>query len=74
MWRLKLLIATFPVLLLVDALRYTPDQVGFNLNENQTAINPLDYWGEWPNHTYQSSPSNWRQPMYTFLIDRFVNG
>ncbi|KAL8846104.1 MAG: hypothetical protein Q9198_011323, partial [Flavoplaca austrocitrina] len=59
---------------LTKALRYSPDQVGFNLNENQTATDPLDYWGEWPDHVYQPSPANWRMPMYTFFIDRFVNG
>ena len=58
----------------IVALIYDPTQVGFNLNENQTATNPLDYWGEWPNHTYQASPQNWRMPMYTLFLDRFVNG
>lgn len=26
------------------------------------------------NHTYYSSPENWRFPFYSFIIDRFVNG
>jgi len=32
-------------------IKYEPDQVLWNLNQNQTATNPLDYWGEWPNHS-----------------------
>ncbi len=31
----------------VLALRYDERYIGYNLNENQTAINPLDYWGKW---------------------------
>lgn len=46
----------------------------YNLNENQTATNPAEYWGEWPNHTYHPSPENWRFPIYTLFLDRFVNG
>ena len=56
------------------ALRYTPSQVGYNLNENQTATNPLDYWGEWKGHTYTPSPDQWRFPFYTLFLDRYVNG
>ncbi len=56
------------------ALRYDTAQVGFNLNENRTAVDPVDYWGEWDNHTYNPSPSNWRFPFYTLFLDRFVNG
>lgn len=46
----------------------------YNLNENETATNPAEYWGEWPNHTYFPSPENWRFPIYTLFLDRFVNG
>lgn len=46
----------------------------YNLNENQTATNPAEYWGEWPNHTYHPSPENWRFPIYSLFLDRFVNG
>ena len=59
---------------LVNGLRYDPDQVGFNLNENKTAIHPLDYWGEWHDHNFMPSPLNWRMPFYTIMLDRFVNG
>jgi alpha-1,3-glucan synthase len=29
---------------------FDPEQVGYNLNENQNATTPLEYWGEWSNH------------------------
>lgn len=57
-----------------SALRYSADQVGFNLNENETAVDPLHYWGEWADHEFFPSPTNWRMPMYTLFLDRFVNG
>lgn len=37
-------------------IKYEPDQVLWNLNQNQTATNPLDYWGQWPNHSKHSPP------------------
>jgi hypothetical protein len=58
----------------ISALRWHPDHVGYNLNENQTATHPRDYWGEWDNHTYQPSPQNWRFPFYMLTIDRYVDG
>jgi alpha-1,3-glucan synthase len=67
---------TVPLLssFLVSALPYDPAEVNWNLNQNASATNPLDYWGEWPHHTYQPSPDNWRFPFYTIFLDRFVNG
>ena len=59
---------------LVSALRYDLSQAAFNLNTNETAIDPLDYAGEWQNHNFTPSPSNWRMPFYTIMLDRFVNG
>lgn len=56
------------------ALIYDPQQVLYNVNTNQTATDPLDYWGIWENHTFNPSPSNWRMPMYTLMLDRFANG
>ncbi|KAL9022864.1 MAG: hypothetical protein Q9180_008527, partial [Flavoplaca navasiana] len=58
----------------VEALRWSPEHVGYNLNENRDAIDPTDYWGEWQNHTYHPSPTNWRFPFYVATIDRFVDG
>ncbi|KAJ5565716.1 hypothetical protein N7535_007354 [Penicillium sp. DV-2018c] len=53
---------------------YDEALTAYNINENQTATDPLDYWGEWPDHTYFPSPENWRFPVYTLFLDRFVNG
>lgn len=71
---MRYLLACFLTATLVTCLKFDPEQVGFNLNENKTATNPLDYWGEWQNHAYHESPSNWRFPFYTLFLDRFVNG
>jgi hypothetical protein len=68
------LISFLSCVLTTSALRYDPDQVAFNLNQNQTATDPLDYGGKWDPHTFQSSPENWRFPFYTIFLDRFVNG
>ncbi|KAJ6108618.1 hypothetical protein N7523_009941 [Penicillium sp. IBT 18751x] len=53
---------------------YDEALTAYNVNENKTATNPAEYWGEWPNHTYHPSPANWRFPIYTLFLDRFVNG
>ena len=70
-WQLLLQLLLIPI---ARALIYDPEQVGSNLNENKTATDPLDYWGEWPNHEYYPSPANWRMPFYSLFLDRFVNG
>lgn len=49
-------------------------ELDWNLNTNQQAKNPLDYSGEWEGHIYTASPENWRFPIYTLFLDRFVNG
>ncbi|KAH8900941.1 alpha-1,3-glucan synthase [Thozetella sp. PMI_491] len=59
---------------LVRSLRYDPQYIDHNLNQNQTAVNPLDYNGRWDNHTFTPSPTNWRFPFYTLFLDRYVNG
>jgi len=53
---------------------YDEKLIAYNINENKTAKSPAEYWGEWPNHTYHPSPENWRFPIYTLMLDRFVNG
>jgi len=58
----------------ITTLRYDPEHVGYNLNENKTATEPADYWGEWDNHNYNPSPTNWRMPFYVLTIDRYVDG
>ena len=35
----------------ISPLIYDPDQVSWNLNQNQSAVDPLNYWGQWPNHS-----------------------
>ncbi len=74
MLHLSVLIAINILGTVTNALRYSADQVGYNLNENETAVDPLHYWGEWPDHEFFPSPSNWRMPVYTVFLDRFVNG
>lgn len=56
------------------ALRHDSAQTAYNLNTNQSAVDPLDYSGEWQNHNFTPSPSNWRMPFYTVMLDRFANG
>ena len=56
------------------ALKYDPEQATWNLNTNQSATDPLDYSGAWQGHVFTPSPSNWRMPFYTIMLDRFVNG
>lgn len=72
MFLLSLLVTV--LLSVTAALRYDPQHEGLNLNENKTAIDPLDYWGAWKDHKYMPSPTNWRFPFYTLFLDRFVNG
>lgn len=59
---------------LAQALRYDPAYEEWNLNTNQEAIHPLDYTGTRAGHKYTPSPSNWRFPFYTVMLDRWVNG
>lgn len=59
---------------LVFALQYDPELTEYNINENKTARQVLDYSSKWPGHTYNPSPSNWRFPFYTLFLDRFADG
>ena len=56
------------------ALQWQSDQVGYNLNLNETATQPRDYWGEWQDHSYYPSPPNWRLPFYVLTLDRYQDG
>ncbi|KAI9736784.1 MAG: hypothetical protein M1834_000988 [Cirrosporium novae-zelandiae] len=58
----------------VNSLRYDAQYKEYNLNQNKTATDPVDYWGEWADHDYTPSPKNWRMPFYTLFLDRYVNG
>lgn len=53
---------------------YDAPYVDWNLNQNQSAQGPIDYWGAWPDHEYHPSPDNWRFPIYTIFLDRIANG
>lgn len=68
------LLSLFCLVISVLSLRYDPAYEGWNLNLNQSATNPLDYWGEWENHTFNPSPKNWRFPFYVLTLDRYVDG
>ena len=57
-----------------EAYRYDPEYVAYNLNTNRTAREPINYWGQRVDHAFTPSPSNWRFPFYTLMLDRFVNG
>ena len=72
--KMRLLVATLLSAALVSCLKFDLDEYQYNLNQNATATNPLDYWGEWEGHQYTPSPQNWRFPFYTLFLDRFVNG
>lgn len=68
------LLSLFCLFVSVLALRYDPAHEGWNLNLNQSATHPLDYWGEWENHTFNPSPKSWRFPFYVLTLDRYVDG
>ncbi|EEB06005.2 cell wall alpha-1,3-glucan synthase mok11 [Schizosaccharomyces japonicus yFS275] len=56
------------------AAPYDPREEAYNLNQNKTATDPKDYWGEWENHDFYPSPDNWRFPIYTIALDKWVDG
>ncbi|OLL21883.1 Cell wall alpha-1,3-glucan synthase ags1 [Neolecta irregularis DAH-3] len=56
------------------AARYSADQVQYNLNTNKSATEVLDYYGKWEGHTFYPSPDNWRFPIYTIILDKWVDG
>ncbi|EEB07807.1 alpha-1,4-glucan synthase Ags1 [Schizosaccharomyces japonicus yFS275] len=64
----------FVVFLCVSAAPYMEDMVKWNLNTNKTATEVLDYSGEWSNHQFTASPSNWRMNMITVILDRWYDG
>ncbi|KAF1995683.1 glycosyltransferase family 5 protein [Amniculicola lignicola CBS 123094] len=70
----NLLLSLCCLVLSVFSLRYDPAHVGWNLNLNESAVDPLDYWGEWTNHTFHPSASNWRIPFWVLTLDRYIDG
>lgn len=71
---LRPLLLVVGILSFSNAMPYDQEQADWNLNQNQTATGPLDYWGEWQDHSYTPSPDNWRVPFYTLSLDRYANG
>lgn len=67
-------ILAFWCIQLCHALRFEQQYVGYNLNENEAAIEPKDYSGHWADHTFYPSPDNWRMPTFVLTIDRFIDG
>lgn len=61
-------------ILCVQALKYSVEFEPWNLNTNKTAESVLDYSGDWPDHTFTASPVNWRFPVYTIILDKWLNG
>ncbi|KAF8121955.1 glycoside hydrolase family 13/glycosyltransferase family 5 protein [Boletus edulis] len=60
---------------LAIASPYRPDLVQYNLNINQNAQDPTQYFTNRSNTTYTPSPQNWRAiPFYTILLDKFADG
>jgi alpha-1,3-glucan synthase len=53
---------------------WTPENAAYNLNQNAQASSPINYHNLWENHTYFPSPSSWRFPFYTLMLDRFADG
>jgi len=69
-----LLVALVSLGSLARGLRLEPATAAFNINQNRT-IHPLDYWGERDaGHNFTASPTKWRFPFYSLMLDRFVNG
>lgn len=58
----------------MKVLRHDPNYMGYNLNKNETAAEPTEYWGEWDYHTCHPSQTNWRFPFYVVTTDRYVGG
>lgn len=72
--RASLLLTFATISSFVHGLRFDPDFDSYNLNKAQDATDPLKYWGERDSFTYTPSPKNWRLPVYTLFLDRWVNG
>lgn len=73
-----LLVTLLTATTLVQGLRYDKDEENWNLNTKKSAKTPLEYDYDVSlrpeNYTYMDSPTNWRMPVYTLFLDRWVNG
>jgi alpha-1,3-glucan synthase len=60
---------------LAHSLRATLATRDHNLNTALDEDDPLKYNGTWgDNHVFMPSPDNWRFPVYTLFLDKYVNG
>lgn len=76
---LEIFVSAFAIFLFisspVSSSPYDPELTSYNLNVNQTATDPTDYYTTRANQTYTPSPVNWRAlPLYTILLDKYANG
>lgn len=62
-WPVALWLAVFAYR--TSSMPYDPDQVQWNLNQNRTATDPIDYWGEWGNHSIAILRWNWDRKLLT---------
>jgi len=52
----------------------TPENSAWNINY-ETRYEPETYFGQWENHSYFPSPSDWRSfAIYQLITDRFADG
>lgn len=59
---------------LAQAAPWTEENAPWNLNF-ETRHEPDLYYGQWPGHTYNPSPPDWRSlVIYQLLTDRFADG
>jgi alpha-1,3-glucan synthase len=72
--RLSTILGLAALLAPVLAAPYNETYAGYNLNTNTNAQSPLDYDTSFVPSNYTPSPSNWRFPFYTVLMDKFAVG
>ena len=58
----------------VSAAPYNETYAAWNLNTNKDAQSPLEYDTDFVPGSYFPSPTNWRFPFYTILMDKFADG
>lgn len=72
--RLSALLGLVPLIAPALAAPYNETYASYNLNTNKNAQSPLDYDTDFTPSSYFPSPSNWRIPTYTILMDKFADG
>ncbi|KAJ3284167.1 Cell wall alpha-1,3-glucan synthase ags1, partial [Borealophlyctis nickersoniae] len=58
----------------IHSVPWTPFNSPYNINQATNVQDPLLYTSSYPNHTYFPSPTNWRFPFYSAMLDRFADG